>query len=65
MVASLPPANFEVHNPDAVAPLAKPLKKMVALMGAPFDPVGLLEDQNSHASFHHAICALTNVRRCL
>src|SRR2546427_12951193 len=51
-VAPLPPTNFEVHDTDGVATLAQPLKEMVALVGAAFDPVRLLQNKNSHDAAH-------------
>src|SRR6266566_2954435 len=44
----VPPADFKIDDPNFVASLDHPLKEMMRLVGPPFNPIGLLQDQNAH-----------------
>jgi hypothetical protein len=42
------PADLEIHDPHLVPLCRKPLKKVVALVRAPLDPIRLLKDEDAH-----------------
>jgi len=49
--ATVPPADFIIDDPDAMASFTKSLEEVMTLVRTPFDPVGLLEDENLHETF--------------
>src|SRR5207245_947406 len=45
---AIPPTNLEIDDADLVASLSHSFEEMMGLMGPPFDPIRLLEDENAH-----------------